>query len=109
MMKWMTTLPEVRGLEIVEQFKTGMQNMVQVPAGFPKVLEPAEFGRLNMPVQFIIGDHEVIYTKRPSTVIKRALELIPHLQAVLIPGGGHSVTLDRTAEANQHLQDFLLN
>ena len=109
MVKWMTTLREVRGLEIVEQFKTGMQNMAQVPAGLPKVLDPAEFARLEMPVQLIIGDHEVIYTKRPATVIDRARQLIPHLQAALIPNGGHAVTLDQAAETNQHLQTFLLN
>jgi pimeloyl-ACP methyl ester carboxylesterase len=109
MVKWMTTLRDVRGLEIVEQFKTGLQNMAQVPAGYPKVLDPAEFNRLNMPVQFIIGDHEVIYTKRPTAVIERARQLIPHLQAALIPNGGHAVTLDQAAETNRHLQAFLLS
>ena len=108
MVKWMTTLREVRGLEIVEQFKTGLQNMAQVPAGYPKVLDPAEFQRLSMPVQFIIGDHEVIYTKRPTAVIDRA-DSDPHLQAALIPDGGHAVTLDQPAETNRHLQMFLLN
>jgi pimeloyl-ACP methyl ester carboxylesterase len=109
MVKWMTTLREVRGLEIVEQFKTGMQNMAQIPAGFPKVLDAAAFSQLSMPVQFIIGDHEVIYTKRPAAVVERARQLIPHLQAVLIPNGGHAVTLDQTAETNRHLAAFLLN
>jgi pimeloyl-ACP methyl ester carboxylesterase len=109
MVKWMTTLREVRGLEIVEQFKTGLQNMAQVPAGYPKVLDTAEFQRLSMPVQFIIGDHEVIYTKRPTAVVERARQLIPHLQAALIPNGGHAVTLDQAAETNRQLQAFLLN
>jgi pimeloyl-ACP methyl ester carboxylesterase len=109
MVQWMTTLRNVRGLAIVEQFKTGMQNMAQIPAGFPKVLGAAAFSQLRMPVQFIIGDHEVIYTKRPAAVVKRARQLIPHLQAALIPNGGHAVTLDQTAETNRQLQAFMLN
>jgi pimeloyl-ACP methyl ester carboxylesterase len=109
MVKWMTTRSEVRGLEIVEQFKTGLQNMAQIPAGYPKVLKPAEFGRLSMPVQLIIGDHEVIYTKRPSAVINHAQQLVSHLQAALISNGGHAVTLDQAAETNRHLRSFLCN
>ncbi len=109
MVKWMCTLPAVRGLEIVEQFKTGMQNMAQVPAGYPGVLEATELNRLSMPVQFIIGDHEVIYKKRPTAVIERACQLIPHLEIALIPNGGHAVTLDQAAETNRHLAVFLLN
>jgi pimeloyl-ACP methyl ester carboxylesterase len=106
MVSWMTTLPEVHGLPIVEQFKIGMKNMAQIPAGFPTVFTQDEFKALTIPVQLIIGDHEVIYTKPPASVIETARNLIPHLQVASISGGGHAVTLDQPALVNAALVSF---
>jgi pimeloyl-ACP methyl ester carboxylesterase len=106
MVRWMTTLQDVRGLPIIEQFKTGLKTMAPLPAGYPGVFTEAEFQNLTMPVQLIIGDHEVIYAKPPDKVIEIAKRLVPHIQVACIPNGGHAVTLDQAEATNQQLRSF---
>jgi pimeloyl-ACP methyl ester carboxylesterase len=109
MVDWMTTLKEPRGLEIVEQFRLGLQTMAQLPAGFPTVFSNEALQALSMPVQFIIGDHEVIYARPPAKVVQLAKEKIPHIQIAWIPDGGHAVTLDQAAATNVQLARFHRN
>ncbi|MFN2197933.1 MAG: alpha/beta fold hydrolase, partial [Anaerolineales bacterium] len=106
MVEWMTTIRPVRGLEIVEQFRIGMKDIAQIPAGFPTVFTPEEFQSLEMPVQLIIGDHEVIYNKKPNRVVEIARQLVPHLQVTIVPNGGHAVIIDQPQATNAALIDF---
>ncbi len=106
MVRWMTTLQDVRGMPIVEQFKTGLKTMAPLPAGYPAVFTKEEFQRLTMPVQLIIGDHEVIYAKPPRKVIEIAKQQVPQLQVACIPNGGHAVTLDQAEATNEQLKAF---
>ncbi len=106
MAKWMTTLEEVRGIPIVEQFKTGLQTMAPLPAGYPSVFTAEEFQTLTMPVQLVIGDHEVVYSKSPRKVMEIAQRLVPQLQVACIANGGHAVTLDQVEATNEQLSQF---
>jgi pimeloyl-ACP methyl ester carboxylesterase len=108
MVRWMTTLRPVEGLEIVEQFKVGMKNMAPVPAGMPGVFTSDEFARLNLPVLLLLGEREVIYSKSPKNVLAEGMRLLPGLQTILIPNGGHALTLDQVEATNQALCDFFL-
>jgi pimeloyl-ACP methyl ester carboxylesterase len=109
MMKWMATTRPVVGLELVEQFKTGIKNMAPTPAGFPDVFDAQEFARLTMPVLLLIGEHEVIYKWKAQRVIEEAQRLVPGIQTGLVPGGGHMVTLDQAEATNHALLEFLLS
>lgn len=109
MVRWMTTLRPVEGLEIVEQFKVGMKNYAPVPAAMPGVFSPDEFASLDVPVLLILGECEVIYGKSPERVLNEAKRLLPGLNTVVIPNGGHAVTLDQAEATNQALCDFLLS
>jgi pimeloyl-ACP methyl ester carboxylesterase len=106
MVKWMTTLEEVRGLPIVEQFKIGLQTMAQLPVGQPTLFTAEDFRKLSMPVDLIIGDHEVVYSKPISKVIEIARQMIQNLQVVQIANGGHAVTLDQPEATNRELIRF---
>lgn len=107
MIEWMTTQRPVRGMEIVEQFKIGLQNMAQLPAGFPGVYTPEEFQTLKMPVQLIIGDHEVVYNRSPRRVVEMAHNLLPGIQIDMINDGGHAVCIDQAEATNAALLRFL--
>jgi pimeloyl-ACP methyl ester carboxylesterase len=96
----------VRGVEIVEQFKTGLQNMAQLPAGFPDVYTAEQFKALPMPVQLMIGDHEVIYERKPSAVVEAARKVLPAVVVAWIENGGHAVTIDQADAANEQLLRF---
>jgi pimeloyl-ACP methyl ester carboxylesterase len=109
MVRWMTTLRPVEGLEIVEQFKVGMKNMAPVPAGMPGVFTSEEFARLRLSVLLLLGEREVIYSKRPQQVLDEGRRLLPGVQTVLVPNGGHAVTLDQADKTNRALCDFLLS
>lgn len=108
MVRWMTTLRPVEGLDIVEQFKVGMKNFSPIPAAMPGVFSADEFARLDIPVLLIIGEHEVVYSKSPEKVLNEARRLLPGIKTVLIPNGGHAVTLDHAEATNQVLCEFLL-
>lgn len=109
MIRWMTTIKEVRGMEIVEQFKTGMKHMAFLPAGYPSVFTAQELGCLELPVQLLIGDHEVVYQKPPHKVIEAAKSVLPQLETALIPNGGHAVTIDQAEKTNALLLNFHCN
>ena len=109
MAKWMTTLEQVRGIPIVEQFKIGLQTMAPIPAGYPTVFKKEELQALTLPVQLIIGDHEVVYSKPPRKVIEIAQRLVPHIQVACIANGGHAVTLDQAEATNEQLRSFHCN
>ncbi len=109
MVRWMTTLHPVEGLEVVEQFKVGMKNMAPVPAGMPGVFTPEEFIGMSQPVLLLVGEREVIYSKPPKYVLAEGRRLLPGLETVLIPNGGHAVTLDQAEATNRALCDFFLS
>ncbi len=104
---WLTTRQDYRGMEVIDQLRIGLQNLVLLPTGIPNVFTHEEFKRLSMPVLVMIGDHEVIYTLPPAKVLARAAELIPQVCTVLIANGGHACPLDQTDETNQQLAAFL--
>lgn len=109
MVGWMTTLPNSRGMEIVEQFRLGLKTTAQLPVGYPTVFSEEALQELRMPVQLIIGDHEVVYSRRPDKVVAAAKGMIPGLEVAWIVGGGHAVTLDQPAATNEHLLRFHRN
>lgn len=60
---------------------------------FRPVFRDAEFQSLKMPVCLLIGDKEAMYD--PDQAIIRARQLIPHIEAILIPNAGHMLTSDQ--------------
>ncbi len=106
-LEWTTTMRPVIGLAVVEQMKTGFKNMAPVQMGFPGVFNGQEFTRLTMPVLLLIGEHDPTYRKRARHVIEEAQRLLPGIQAALIPGGGHFVTIDQAEAVNRALLEFL--
>jgi pimeloyl-ACP methyl ester carboxylesterase len=67
----------------------------------------AEFQSLKMPVCLLLGDRETLYD--PDRAIVRARQLIPHIEAILIPNAGHMLTSDQPRLVIDHIVRFLQN
>jgi pimeloyl-ACP methyl ester carboxylesterase len=107
MVGWLTTRQDYLEMKVIDQFRIGIQNLAFRPTGVPNVFKPEEFKQLSMPVQVMIGDHEVIYAQSPEKVLERAAQLIPNVRTVLIENAGHACPLDQPDETNQQLAAFL--
>jgi pimeloyl-ACP methyl ester carboxylesterase len=72
---------------------------------FPKVNTDDELRHIQAPTLLLLGEHEVIYN--PRTALKRAVSLIPRIEADIIPGVGHALNLDQPERVNQRIVEFL--
>jgi len=68
-------------------------------------IQPEELTTLKMPILLLIGEKETMYD--PDTAIKRARQLIPHIQAEQIPNAGHMLNTDQPALVTQRIIDFM--
>jgi len=118
--QWTTTMPSVRGQAIVEQFVMGIEHFKfaaalrllreQSAMGLLRfrsyfVYTDAELRQIDIPTLLLIGEQEVLY--KPSFVMERARRLIPHIEAELIPGGGHMFPMDQADCTNTRILEFL--
>lgn len=72
---------------------------------FPPAETDADLRRVQAPTLLLLGEREVIYA--PNQALRRATRLIPAVEAILIPGAGHAVSLDQPDMVNQHVLRFL--
>jgi pimeloyl-ACP methyl ester carboxylesterase len=72
---------------------------------FPPVNTDDELRQIRASTLLLLGEREVIYN--PKTALKRAMNLIPHIEADIIPGAGHALNLDQPEMVNQRILEFL--
>lgn len=70
-------------------------------------IKTGELAILKMPILLLLGDKETMYD--PHTAIKRARQLISHLQAELISNAGHMLNTDQPDLVMQRIMEFLHN
>lgn len=81
------------------------------PAGFrykmffPPVFTDEELRQIKAPTLLLLGAHEVIYN--PKIALKRAVNLIPHIEADILPGAGHALNFDQPEMVNTRILEFL--
>jgi len=68
-------------------------------------IDAEELKGLIMPVLLLVGEREIMYPAKQA--VARARQLIPHLQAAIIPNAGHFLASDRPKEVNQIVCRFL--
>jgi pimeloyl-ACP methyl ester carboxylesterase len=79
-----------------------LQARVIIP---PTVLKDREWQSLSMPVLFLVGENEKIYSAGKAW--QRLHEIAPHIQAEIIPGAGHDLTLAQPEMVNRKVLKFL--
>ncbi len=58
-----------------------------------------------MPVLLLLGEKEVLYDARSA--VNRARQLIPHIQAEIIPNAGHMLNTDQPKMVNEKILNFI--
>jgi len=71
----------------------------------PITLDDTDLKKLNMPVLFLIGEHEKVCN--PKLVIDRLNKVAPKIKIELISGTGHDLMFTHTDKVNNAMLDFL--
>jgi pimeloyl-ACP methyl ester carboxylesterase len=70
----------------------------------PSVFPSEELGKLHMPILMLTGDHDKL---NPPRAIQRARQMIPHLEAEIIPHAGHLLSMEQPGCVDQRVLSFL--
>jgi pimeloyl-ACP methyl ester carboxylesterase len=71
----------------------------------PTVLADEEWHSLQMPVLFMVGENEKIYS--PREAVERLNSVAPRIQTEIIPGAGHDLSAVQPEIVNLKVLDFL--
>lgn len=72
---------------------------------FPSVYTDDELRRLQVPTLLLIGDKEVIYD--PLLVMKRVRQVVPRIQAEIIPNASHFLPMQQPQLISDRIQKFI--
>ncbi len=106
-MKWMT----VKGFAVnelfVEQFVLGGKNFRPRPhiRVLPSVFTDDELQQIKAYTLLLIGGKEVIYD--PEVAVNRAKQLIPNIEAEVVPNASHGLPLEQAELVNERILEFL--
>lgn len=104
LMRWVFATPIVDRAPIIEQFVMSKHHRGDVKV-YPPVYTDDELRRVKAPTLLLLGEREVIYD--PRAALRRAANLIPNIEAAIIPGAGHALTLDQPEIVNVRMLEFL--
>ena len=71
----------------------------------PTVLKDSEFRDIRLPVLYLVGENEKIYSARKA--IRRLQRVAPQINAEVIPNAGHDLTMVQADLVNEKVLDFL--
>jgi pimeloyl-ACP methyl ester carboxylesterase len=71
----------------------------------PTVLTDEQWRSLRVPALFLVGENEKLYAAHKA--VARLAEVAPRIQAVILPGCGHDLTVLRADMVNRRMIDFL--
>ncbi len=82
----------------IKSFK--LQRMVK-----PTVLEDSELRDIKLPVLYLVGENEKIYSAKKA--IRRLHDVAPQIEVEVIPNAGHDLTMVQAEMVNAKVLDFL--
>ena len=71
----------------------------------PPVLTDAEWGGMAVPILFLAGEHETIYSAKKA--VGRLRRVAPRVRAEIIPGAGHDLTFVQAEAVDRRILEFL--
>ncbi|WP_438447544.1 alpha/beta fold hydrolase [Gorillibacterium sp. sgz5001074] len=87
--------------QVIAGYRYAKPLLQVMPSVFPK----EEFQNFHTPTMLIVGDKEVIYPAHKA--VANAKTVIPHLEARVIPGASHSLTIEHAGNINELTKLFL--
>lgn len=101
--RWLT-----RGYEVDptwgELMIQGILNTSPQPPIRPVPFTDSELRSVKIPVLLLIGERSVIYN--PQRAYQRAIQLIPNVQAEIIPGASHALNDEKAESVNARILEF---
>lgn len=73
----------------------------------PTVLTDEEWRSFEVPVLFLVGENEVIYSITGAEAVARLNKVAPEIEAELFTGCGHDITLVQADRFNRRVVEFL--
>ena len=84
---------------------TGMRSLQPRLLPVPPVLTDAEWGGMAVPILFLAGEHETIYSAKKA--VGRLRRVAPRVRAEIIPGAGHDLTFVQAEAVDRRILEFL--
>jgi pimeloyl-ACP methyl ester carboxylesterase len=72
---------------------------------FPQPYSDGELSSISSPILLLVGDEETTF--KPLLAVERARQLIPGIEADVLPGIGHLIAMEAAEEVNQRIIHFL--
>ncbi len=112
MMHWMSYEPNLKNEKtermfelITYQFYPGVRYFRLPPTVLPVPYTDEELRSVKNTTLLLIGQQESLYDPVPA--LARARQLIPHIQAELIPHAGHELPMSQPEAVDQRILKFL--
>jgi pimeloyl-ACP methyl ester carboxylesterase len=90
---------------VIEQSFLNFRNLQPRKIIVPPVLSDAEWRSLRVPVLFLVGEYERIYS--PEKAVHRLRRAAPQVSAEIIPGAGHDLTVAQADLVNRKVVEYL--
>ena len=91
---------------IVDETRLCFRSLERRKVPIPGVLSDAEWGRLEPPTLFLVGEHEVIYSAEKA--LARLRRVAPSVTAEIVRGAGHDLTFAQSAAVNRRILEFVV-
>jgi pimeloyl-ACP methyl ester carboxylesterase len=89
----------------VDHLDLGLRSFKPKMLVSPTVLTDADWKRFTMPVLFLVGENEKIYS--PGKAVERLNSVAPQIKTEIILGAGHDLSAVQAEIVNQKILDFL--
>jgi pimeloyl-ACP methyl ester carboxylesterase len=89
----------------VDHLDLGLRSFKPKMLVSPTVLTDSEWASFSMPVLFLVGENEKIYS--PIKAVERLNSIAPQIKTEIIQGAGHDLSAVQAKIVNQKILDFL--
>lgn len=89
----------------VDHLNLGLRSFKPKMLVSPTVLSDAELQSLRLPVLFLVGENEKIYS--PQEAVERLTKVAPHIEWEIIPDAGHDLSIVQADLVNRKILEFL--
>lgn len=90
---------------IAGQLALNLEHVQRHSVPIPPVLTDAQWGQLQVPALFLVGENEVIYSAQQA--VRRLRGVAPSVATEIIPAAGHDLTFAQSARVNERILQFL--